>query len=174
MKILALLMLVSSVAAADNTVSLYNPTGQPMLVALGDDAGKIDALVGHGKTGVVRCYQENDGYTGVSGAADGPIVGCYVAITRDGKLVAPPAKTQWSLAHLFPLPDASLTIDEAKTGELTLTIGRGVANAIGLWVDCADKRGDLRCRQNSGMLGKFGWEVAFTITKGGGVKLATW
>ena len=175
MKILAsVILLAATSASADPKVSLYYPGGT-VLVHLDDDTGAIAKLVGTDKKGVVRCVTATDQIVATAGAADVDVTGCFVAITRAGKLVAPPAGKRWDFSHLIPFDDGGLRVDANATGDaLELAIDGAAGNAIGLWVDCADTRGDLRCRQVHGMVGKFNWDVAFAVTKGGGVKLASW
>jgi hypothetical protein len=62
----------------------------------------------------------------------------------------------------------------AAKGTVAVTIAGAAANAIGLWVDCADRRGDLVCRPNSGMAGQYSWDVRFVVGAGGAARRAAW
>src|SRR5262245_15877888 len=88
-------------ASAGTRVAAYHPGGM-LLLSIDDGGGKLAKLVGTGKQGIVRCYVEADGYTAIFGAGDMPLTGCFVGVSRDGQLVAPPAGKKWSMAHLMP------------------------------------------------------------------------
>jgi hypothetical protein len=54
-----------------------------------------------------------------------------------------------------------------------LTISGTTANALALWIDCDDRRGDVRCVPDQGMAGKLTWDVLFAVGKGGTIRAAT-
>jgi hypothetical protein len=165
MKILAAVTctLLASTAHADSSVSIYHPKGM-LLVSLGDGGGKLGPQVA-GNRGAVRCYTAADKITATAGAGEVDVTGCFVGIRRDGKLV-PPVGKRFDFSHMIPPLDGTFAVSPAKDAQQVLITGVA-GNAIGLWVDCAERRGDLRCQQNSGMAGKFSWEVRFDVLKGG-------
>ncbi len=164
MKAAVLLVLLPALARADSHLSVYVPSGM-LLIGLGDDPTLVTAA---GNKGVVRCFAETDKVTAIAGAGEVAVTGCYVGIRRDGKLIAPPAG-RLSFSHLMPPLDGTVSIKQTKDA-VQLQLDGSAANAIALWVDCADKRGDLSCRTNNGMLGKFHWEIAIDVLKGGAVR----
>jgi hypothetical protein len=172
MKMLAWLVLAvsaTSVASAEPMVSMSTPKGM-LLVHFEDDTGALAKLVGKDKKGVVRCYTAADKIAATHGQA---ISGCYVGITRDGQLVAPPADKRWTDDHLVGLDDGGLRIEKLKKpDELGLTITDNAGSAIGLWVDCDAKPKGVTCDIDHGMAGKYNWEISFVVTKGGGVRAA--
>ena len=161
---------LGTTAYADNAATIYTAKGM-LLVQLEDD-GKLAALVGNGHKGVVQCFTADDKVEATMGAGEIEVTGCFVGIRRNGKLAAPPsAKTRWDLPHLAPEMEAGITVEAGKAKDtLQLMIGGMGANAIGLWIDCTDKRGDVRCQEDNGMAGKYSWDIVFTVGKGGAIR----
>ena len=164
MKCLLLIAALASPALADSEVRLYNP-GATVLVKLDDP--QLARTVGAGKqTGPVRCYTEADNLTASAGAGDLQIVGCFVAIDRAGKLHAP-AQKKWSLDHLLGVDGALRVESNDKAGVATVTVSGPAAAALGLFIGCSDRRGDVACAVDQGMAGKFTWDISFKVTKAG-------
>jgi hypothetical protein len=163
-------LVATSTASAETQPEIYFPGGM-MLLHLDDDGGKLQTLVGKGKQGVVRCYVEADGYDGIMGASGMAVTGCYVGIARTGKLVAPPAGKKWGMRHMLPYFDGSITVG-VGADSATVDISGVAANAIALWANCESQPATavLQCREATGMLGKFGYNLAFDVTKGGAVR----
>lgn len=173
MKRLLVLAVVSAAgtALADDGVVLYTPNGL-LVVHMSDESGDLAKLVGDGKRGPMRCYAEADGVVGLH---DQPMIGCFVAIKRDGSLVAPPmlstSPKRIETYHFSGISDGALQIQPgAKPDTLALSISGNAGSLIGLWVDCLGKPRDLKCEGDHGMAGRFNWTIELVVTKGGGVK----
>jgi hypothetical protein len=158
----------SATASADREVSLYTPPGSKELVVRLNDDGELAALVGTGRGGVVRCYAESDG---VIGNYEEPLAGCFVAIRRDGRVVAPPAPNadkRLSTEHLIHVTEGTLFIEPGPKRDTRLvTIGGAIGTALGLWIDCGGKPRDVACQADHAMGGKFEWQIQLVVGKNG-------
>jgi hypothetical protein len=171
----------AAVAHADPP-EFYLPRGAPgggiLLVSLGAQPAlaKLVRAGGGVGAGPVQCFEQTDGYSGRFGAGDGDLVGCFVSVTHDGRLVAPVrGKPHWTwMNHLMNTDFAgTVTVEPMPKAKdaLVVTIDGEAAAALEFWTDCQH---DLVCELDQGMGGKIGGPVAFGVAKGGALKAWDW
>jgi hypothetical protein len=161
------LPLLASTAAANQRVQRYNP-GNTIILYL-EENGWIMHHVGHGKqTGPVRCYSLDDKLTVDKGNGWDSLEGCFVEIDRNGTLRSPAPTKKWSLHRMADM-DGALQVDDRKTFA-EVSIGGIAGNALGLYIGCADKRGDVRCRATTASDGSVTWTIVFGVGKDGALK----
>jgi len=157
MRLIVAALLCATTAHAQPKAEIYSAKSSLVVRLDDDDKNTLAVLVGKDKKAPVRCFAPAD---------KAALVGCYVGVKRDGTLIAP----ELAVTQLAPPLDGELTTRPIADA-LELTISGSAGNAIGLWVDCADKRGVLRCKPNQAA-GKLGWDVRFVVLKGGNVRAA--
>jgi hypothetical protein len=154
-------------AGADQRVWLYNP-GNTIVLYL-EENGWILQHVGDGKqTGPVRCYSLADKLTVDKGNGADRLEGCFVEIDRNGALRAPTPTKDWPLHRMVDL-DAALDVEDRKTFA-EVSIGGAAGNALGLYIGCADKHGDVRCRSTTARDGSVSWAIVFGVGKHGALR----
>ncbi len=161
-------------ASAESSVKIYYPGDGTILIHLADATDRLAKLVDTTHKGVVRCFDAKEHIVGHVGAGELDVVGCYVAVDRRGKLLAAPATTKrWELTHLTSIKSGGLALAPVdKADALLVTISGDPGTAIGLWIDCAARSGDLRCDPVHGMAGALSWSVGFIVSKNGDVQTA--
>jgi hypothetical protein len=160
--VLASLVSLAGPVAADPSAELSRLPNRNLLVHIDDDSGQLAKLVHTGHTGVVRCFDKSENLQNTEGV---PVVGCFVAVTRDGHLVAPPSDKAWPRTyHTNWMGTDTLAITARSATKLELTISGMTADVLGLWVDCADgSRGDLTCHEQAFTGDKFTWDISFGV-----------
>jgi hypothetical protein len=163
----------SATARADGELSLYKSKDLLVIgffVPTGDGTddkdplrARAEAMPAKGPVAALTCDPNK-----LAGKKAKKGWGCYLGVKRDGSVARAELKSQVHLPQL----DASFTSKEAN-GSLDVKITGPAADALALWLDCADgskhARGMFACDPPT----ETDSSVRFVMLDGGGVKPAT-